>query len=130
MLKAHKIRLNPNIEQTTYFAKACGVARVAYNWALDEWEKQYKTGQKPSEASLRKYLNSIKREKFSYMTEVTKCAPQQAIKNVGTAYKNAFDRIKKNMPTGSKNNPWGFPKKKKSLLMTVFVQIMALHQKD
>ena len=130
MLKAHKIRLNPNIEQTTYFAKACGVARVAYNWALDEWEKQYKTGQKPSEASLRKYLNSIKREKFSYMTEVIKCAPQQAIKNVGTAYKNAFDRIKKICLQVQKTILGDFLKRKKSLLMTVFVQIMALHQKD
>ena len=34
MLIAHKIELNLNNKQRTYMAKACGVARFAYNWAL------------------------------------------------------------------------------------------------
>ena len=34
MILAHRIRLDPNNVQRTYFAKACGVARFAYNWAL------------------------------------------------------------------------------------------------
>lgn len=29
--------------QTTYFAKACGVSRFAYNWALAEWDKSERT---------------------------------------------------------------------------------------
>lgn len=33
------IELNPNNKQATYFKKACGVARFAYNWALAEWKK-------------------------------------------------------------------------------------------
>lgn len=32
---------NPTIAQRIYFAKACGVARFAYNWALEQWQKQY-----------------------------------------------------------------------------------------
>jgi len=90
MLKVHKIRLNPNVEQRIYFAKACGVARMAYNWALSEWEQQYKEGKKPSEMALRKQLNAVKAKEFPWMLEVTKNAPQQAIKNLGIAYKNAF----------------------------------------
>lgn len=36
MLRAHKIKLNPNKAQEQYFAQACGVVRHAYNWALAE----------------------------------------------------------------------------------------------
>ena len=41
MLIAHKITLKPNNVQATYFARASGTARFAYNWALAEWTKQY-----------------------------------------------------------------------------------------
>ena len=33
-IRGHIIELKPNNKQTTYFKKACGVARLAYNWAL------------------------------------------------------------------------------------------------
>jgi len=41
MIRAHKIRLEPNNLQATYFAKACGTARFAYNWALAKAKEQY-----------------------------------------------------------------------------------------
>ena len=90
MILAHKIQLDPNNFQRTYFAKACGVARFAYNWALAEWDRLYKLGEKVSEGELRKRLNAIKRESFPWMLEVTKCAPQLSIMNLGTAFKNFF----------------------------------------
>ena len=34
MLRAHKIALAPNNAQAMHLARACGVARFAYNWAL------------------------------------------------------------------------------------------------
>ena len=85
MLTAHLIALYPNDAQLPYFYKACGVARFAYNWALAEWQKQYEehkkdpTQKKPSETALRRLLNSIKREQFPWMLEITKNAPQMAI---------------------------------------------------
>jgi len=36
MLIAHRIALDPNNTQATYLARASGVARFAYNWALAE----------------------------------------------------------------------------------------------
>jgi putative transposase len=96
MLTAHRIAFDPNDEQTTYFAKSCGVARFAYNWALAEWNKQYEEWKldpikpKPSEASLRRLLNSIKHKQFPWMLEVTKNAPQMAIIQLGKAFKNFF----------------------------------------
>ena len=41
IIKGQIIRLEPNNKQITYFKKACGVVRFAYNWALDEWVRQY-----------------------------------------------------------------------------------------
>jgi putative transposase len=93
-IKAHKIRLFPTKEQEVALNKAVGVARYAWNWALNEWERQYKEGLKPSEGKLRKQLNSIKREQFPWMLEVTKCAPQAAIMNVGQAYSSYFKSLK------------------------------------
>lgn len=90
MILAHKIVLDPNNVQTTYFARACGTARFAYNWALGEWRRQYKEGGKPFEAALRRRLNEVKRQQFPWMLEVTKVAPQQAIKNLGAAFKRFF----------------------------------------
>ena len=96
MIIAHKIALDPNNAQATYFARACGVARFAYNWALDEWQRQYEAWKadnsrpKPSQAALRRQLNAIKREQFPWMLEVTKCAPQMAIIQLGEAFKNFF----------------------------------------
>lgn len=99
MLRAHKIRLQPNQAQAQHFARACGTARFAWNWALGEWQKQYEAWKadnsvpKPSEGALRRQLNAVKREQFPWMLEVTKCAPQEAIIALGQAYKNWFDSL-------------------------------------
>lgn len=96
MLIAHRIALDPNNVQKTYLAKAAGVARFAYNWALAEWKRQYEAHKanpalpKPNEMALRRQLNAIKREQFPWMLEVTKCAPQMAIIQLGEAFKNFF----------------------------------------
>jgi len=96
MLIAHKIALAPNNVQATYFARAAGTARFAYNWALAEWQRQYEACKtdtalpKPSQMALRRQLNGIKGEQFPWMLEVTKNAPQMAIIQLGAAFKNFF----------------------------------------
>jgi len=91
MIRGHKIRLYPNNKQATYFAKACGVARFAYNWGLTEWKRRYEAGESVTESKLRKALNEVKREQFPWMYEVTKCAPQLAIKDdLNSAFRNFF----------------------------------------
>ena len=71
MLLAHKIALDPNAAQRMYFARAAGVARFAWNWALTECQAQYKAGVKSSETALRKQLNAIKREHFPWIPSST-----------------------------------------------------------
>ena len=96
MLIAHRIALDPNHAQATYLARAAGTARFAYNWALAEWKRQVEACKtdhslpKPSQQSLRRQLNVIKREQFPWMLEVTKNAPQMAIIQLGQAFQNFF----------------------------------------
>lgn len=54
-------------EQEEQFRRACGVARFAYNWALAEWQRQFASGEKPSEAALRRKLNAIKAVEFPWI---------------------------------------------------------------
>lgn len=92
----HKIELRCNNEQRTYFAKASGTARFAYNWALAQWRAQYQAHKenpdnpKPAQGKLRKQLNAIKRTEFPWMLEVTKNAPQMAIIQLGEAFNRFF----------------------------------------
>ena len=94
MLLAHKIALNPNNAQATYFARAAGTARFAYNWALAEWQRQYEAWKvdnslpKPSAFRLNKRLNAVKHEQFPWMADVTKCAAQKAVLQLGDAFRN------------------------------------------
>ncbi|MGB5957819.1 RNA-guided endonuclease InsQ/TnpB family protein, partial [Pseudomonas sp.] len=96
MLIAHRIALDLNNVQATYMARAAGTARFAYNWALAEWKSQYEAWKldssqpKPTQTALRRQLNSIKRERFPWMLEVTKNAPQMAIIQLGQAFQNFF----------------------------------------
>lgn len=106
MQRAHKIKLDPNKVQATYFAKAAGCSRFTFNWGLAEWQRQYEAGEKPSANALKKQFNSIKRKDFPWITEVTKCATERAFANLDRAFKNFFRRVK------SAQKP-GYPKFKK-----------------
>ncbi|MDR0353136.1 MAG: transposase [Opitutaceae bacterium] len=96
MHKVHKIALDPNDRQATALARAAGCARFAYNWALARWNELYEAHKadpsqpKPNQLALRRELNAIKRERFPWMLDVTKCAPQEAVINLGKAFANFF----------------------------------------
>ena len=92
MILSHKIRIYPNREQERFLKKSCGVARFAYNWGLAEWQNQYKNGGKPNRFNLDKQFNSIKKQEFPFVCEVSKCCSQIAFVNLGKAFKNFFDR--------------------------------------
>ena len=90
---AHKIELKPNNKQKTYFQKACGISRLAWNWGLANWEKQYKDGLKPSGMALKKEFNAIKKEQFHFTYEVTKYASQQPFIQLQEAYNRFFKKL-------------------------------------
>lgn len=85
MLKAHKIRLNPTPFQNTYFFKAAGTARFAYNWAVARWRQA--CDNKPSAMQLKKQFNA---EKPKWTYEVTKCAAEGAFFDFGAALQKHY----------------------------------------
>ena len=90
---AHKIQLKHNNKQGTYFSKACGTSRFAWNWALAEWEKQYQEGKKPTGMGLKKEFNAIKKKDFPWTKEVTKYAAQQPFLDLQDAYKRFWKKL-------------------------------------
>jgi len=86
--RSHVIRLNSTPEQETYFRKACGVRRHAYNWALARWKEARSKGERVTMRGLRTEYNQIKGEQFPWVYETTKCAPEQAFADLGQAFAN------------------------------------------
>ena len=92
--RAHRIELDPTVAQAIYFAKACGTARFAYNWALERWKKKYAAGEKVSAGILAKEFNALKKSDptLCWVTEVSKNAPQRAIEALGKAFHRFFSK--------------------------------------
>jgi putative transposase len=93
--KAYKVGLNPSNKQRTLLEKSAGVARFAYNWGLNERIEFYKSEKKSLTAiDQHKILCSKKKTEFSWMYEVSKMAPQEALRDLDTAFKNFFRGLK------------------------------------
>jgi len=88
--RAHKIELKPNNVQANFLAQSCGVSRVGYNVALDIWNKEYKAGNRPTMYSVKKQLNAMKRERFPWSYDVSKCCMESAVIDLGKAFNNFF----------------------------------------
>lgn len=107
IVQAYKYELQPTKRQLVLFYKHAGTARFAYNWGLARKMEVYKETKKSLSAiDLHKEICLLKKTEFSWMYEVSKCAPSIALRNLDVAFKNFFRNIKH----GKKP---GFPKFKK-----------------
>ncbi len=88
-MKSFKTKLKLNNQQKTILAKHAGVARHAYNWGLATCIKEYEETQKrPSAITLHKRLVAEVKSINPWYYEVSKCAPQQALRDLERAFKN------------------------------------------
>lgn len=107
ILRAWKTELGLNNKQRTACARHAGAARWAYNWGLSRKMEAYKASEKvPSAIDLHKELNQLKKGELGWMYEVSKCAPQEALRNLDMAYQHFFRRVK----AGTKGKKAGFPR--------------------
>ena len=104
VIRAHKIRLNPTLEQENYLKQACGVARFVYNWGLEHWIKEYEAGNSPSMYKLKKQFNTIRRNQYPWTYDVDKCAIDTGFINLEKAYRTFFRGIR------NKKQKIGYPK--------------------
>ena len=116
MLLGFKTELRVNNKQRTMLAKHAGVARHAYNCALrllkdlleHNCENPSDPIKFPSAIDLHKWLVAHVKSVYSWYYEVSKCAPQQALRNLRKAFDDFFNKKK------------GFPKFKKKGLSDGF----------
>jgi putative transposase len=93
--RGYKTELDLNDQQRSACEQHVGVARFAYNWGLARKIEAYQeTGKSPNAKALHKELNAHKRTEFPWMYAVSKCAPQEALRNLDVAYANFFRRVK------------------------------------
>src|SRR5579859_3526339 len=110
--RAYKTELDLNNAQITACRKHAGAARWAYNWGLARKQEAYRaTGKSPSAIDLHRELNALKRTDVPWMYEVSKCAPQEALRNLESAFAHFFRRaqLKKQ---GKLRGKIGYPKRK------------------
>jgi len=93
--KSFKIKLEPNNKQRTLFLKHSGVARHAYNVGLAYCNDLFGQKQKmPTAIDLHKWLVATIKKENPWYYESSKYSPQQALRNLETAFKN-FHRLQK-----------------------------------
>jgi transposase len=80
------------IECEVLFRQAVGVSRLLTTGRWPSGRGSTKQADKPSEAALRRQLNSVKRQQFPWMRLVPKSVPQQAIKNCGAPFQRFFKK--------------------------------------
>jgi putative transposase len=89
VIQAFRFELDPSREARIALAKHVGAARFAYNWGLARCLEAKERGKQiPSAVDLHKDWNKWKRENAPWWVEVSKCAPQEAFRDLERAVRN------------------------------------------
>ncbi len=128
VVRGYKTELDVNNEQRTACLKHAGCARFAYNFGLARSQEVYRTtGKCPSAIDLHKELNALKKTHYPWMYEVSKCAAQEALRDLDKAYKHFYRKVKLKAQ-GKYKGKVGFPKfKKRSKAIGSFRLTGAIH---
>ncbi|NJP05729.1 MAG: helix-turn-helix domain-containing protein [Chloroflexaceae bacterium] len=94
-MRGYKTELRLNNRQRTHCRRHAGAARFAYNWGLRRKKEAYQAKQKmPSAIALHKELNALKKSQFPWMYQVSKCATQEALRDLDNAFAHFFRTCK------------------------------------
>jgi transposase len=109
VLRAYKTELDLSNAQVTACRRHAGAARYAYNWGLRRKQEAYAaTGTSPSAIDLHRELNAPKQTELPWLYAVSKCAPQEALRNLDSAFAHFFRRCKLKQDGKWKGKP-GYP---------------------
>ena len=90
--QAFRYELAPTPHQRAALANHAGAARWAWNWGLDIRRKAWlRRSERLNAVDLHRLLNRLKRlPRYGWLYEVSKCAPQEALRDLDRAYANAW----------------------------------------
>ena len=119
MRLSFKVEVQPTPTQRRALMQHAGNARWAYNWGLHQKQAAWAVRKKaldegalpkdapkvPTAIDLHKALNVLKRASVEdggvpWMYAASKCAPQEALRNLDKAFQNFFRRVKKGETPG------------------------------
>jgi putative transposase len=110
--RACKMELALNDRQITACKQHAGAARWAYNWGLARKQEVYRaTGKSPSAIELHREVNALKQTEAPWLYQVSKCAPQEALRNLDNAFAQ-FYRRRKLKRAGKLGGKVGYPRRK------------------
>lgn len=93
--RGYQTELDLTNVQRTLLLKNAGAARYAYNWGLQQKKQALDAKTKlPNNIELHRRLNELKPTDFPWMYEVSKCSPQEALRNLDKAFDNFFRKCK------------------------------------
>jgi putative transposase len=99
--RAYRYELKPNIQQRILLAKHAGTARYTYNWGLQQRIDLYTKEKKSTNAiEQHRLLNRLKKQELPWMYEVSKCAPQEALRDLDKAFQNFYRGMKSGQHIG------------------------------
>ena len=90
--QAYRYELKPNNVQRTLLAQHVGAARFAFNWALagriERLESREGKDRFTNAVEDHRRWNVWKRTHATWVSEVSKCAPQEAFRDLDRAFQN------------------------------------------
>ena len=93
MFKSYKFRIYPNKEQEILIQKTFGCARFVYNQCLSYKIDKYKNENiSLSRFDLINYKNRVLKNQYEWLREVDKCALDNAVTNLDSAYQKFFKK--------------------------------------
>ncbi|MHA2231035.1 MAG: RNA-guided endonuclease InsQ/TnpB family protein [Candidatus Hodarchaeales archaeon] len=114
--RGYRFELKVNNKERTLLSQCAGTARFAWNWGLaarnERYHNNHGTERFTDAMQQHKHLNALKRTKFPWMYHYSKCAPQEALRDLEQAFVN-FYQNRKDRKAGTTKRYVGFPKFKK-----------------
>jgi putative transposase len=129
--RGYKTELDLTHKQITACKQHAGAARWAWNWGLHRKQEVYQqTGRSISAMEVHRELNALKQTDVPWMYACSKCAPQEALRDLDTAMGNFFRRVKLKKE-GKWTGKLGFPRfKSKKRGLGSFRLTGAIHVTD
>ncbi|MHA2246631.1 MAG: RNA-guided endonuclease InsQ/TnpB family protein, partial [Candidatus Hodarchaeales archaeon] len=114
--RGYKYELRVNNKERTQLTKCAGIARFAWNWGLvvrkQRFQSQTGSARYTDAMKQHKELNHLKKTNYPWMYEVSKCVPQEALRDLDRAYRNFYVNLQQRKKKQTRYKV-GLPKFKK-----------------
>ena len=93
-VRGYKYELQLNNKEKTLLQQCAGLKRFTWNWGLAQRLERYKTRQDKDRytdaVKQHREINQLKQNEFAWMYNFSKCIPQEALRDLDTAYANFY----------------------------------------